>query len=361
MDDLSPETRSFAEGAADIAAARALAGTPEADLLALVRVLATEQRRSHLEALAEASLGKAVKKAARTAAYKLKSAGVEGEVRRAASIAITAEVSLERVAIVGAPGLDGHIWLVVADLPGAPGIELNIKGDGEAAVAHALEELSRAQLRRYLESAGSPRPILAHADLAVRLIDRLAERLPGLTGGVPPAFENLTAWRDVAVAHGADPARVDARALVGDPGALDEAVMGDLLEDPRVAFLVPPMRIGDFIERRIGELMHSDEPIEEADFVAQAEAILDEAADTLFAEEGMQERMASWLEDDADMLLAVGARERARAALALADACRAHQGTGREWPPLARIMRDVLNIRSAWQHRKAHIDGHAHH
>ncbi|MCA9516144.1 MAG: hypothetical protein KC635_14465, partial [Myxococcales bacterium] len=213
MSNLTASLQSFADADADLSAARALKGAAEADLLALVAALTADGKRAHLETLADAGLGKAVKKAAGAAAYKLKSKGVAGEVKKGTTFTMAApEVSLERVAIVGAPGLDGHVWLVLSDLGGVAGGELDIRGLEAAPRAEVHEELSKSRLKKHLETTGSARPILAHADLAVRVIDQAKGVVGGLPGGAPPAFDHLVRWRDRAVELGADPSRADARA-----------------------------------------------------------------------------------------------------------------------------------------------------
>lgn len=364
MSTLPASLQSFADAGPDLDAARALKGGDEADLLALIAALAADGKRAHLETLANAGLGKAVKKAAGTAAYKLKSKGVAGEVRKSGSFTMaTPEVSLDRVAIVGAPGLDGQVWLVLADLGGVAGGELEIRDPETPARAEVHEDLSKSRLRKHLETSGSARPVLAHADLAVRVIDTAKDALRQHPGGAPPAFDHLLRWRDRAVELGADPARADSRAQLGAevPGEIPEAALTDLLGDPRVAFLTPPRATIDAIEDRMGPLLHDPEEIDEAAFRARVDGELDAVADALFERDGVKEQLARWLEADADVLYSVGAKDRALGALACADACRAFEGKGSAWPPLGRLLREVLSYDAAWSHRQAHIAGTAHH
>ena len=364
MSALPAPLAAFADGPGDLAAARALAGAPEASLLALVAALTAARQRTHLEALGEAGLGKEVKKAARAAAYKLKSAGVAGEVRKASAIDLTAFVELERVAVVGPPALDGQAWILAATLPGAPGFEFDLKTDGETVRIEAAPELGRGRLRKFHEQAEAGRSLLAHADLAVRMIDRLGARLAAEPGGLPASFALASGWRDAAVAHGADPARFDARARLaagGPVGPPAEETLAALLEDVRVGYLVPPEAIVRRLENALGGLMHGSEAVAEDAFRAAFERQLDDGANAWMSSAGGAVALAGWLEDDADVMLARGEEGAALALLGLSDAVRAHTGPGRELPLLARAVRAVIDYDAVWEHRQAHIAGHAHH
>ncbi|TNF35375.1 MAG: hypothetical protein EP329_06260, partial [Deltaproteobacteria bacterium] len=207
MPALSAALDAFAAGDGDLAAARGLAAHSEAELLALVDHLAATRQRAHLEALGEAGLGKKVKKAARAAAYKLKSAGVSGEVKKAGGLDLTVAVELDRVAIVGPPGLDGQAWVIASALPGAPGFEIDLRADNESARIEEAEELGRGRLKKLFDKADAGRSFLADADLTVRLLDVIEARLAGLPGGLPRTFDLAARWREVARSHGADGAR----------------------------------------------------------------------------------------------------------------------------------------------------------
>ena len=364
MPGLSAALEAFAAGTGDIAAAHALTGHAEAELLALVTHLAAAQQRAHLEALGEAGLGKQVKKAARAAAYKLKSAGVSGEAKRGASaIDLSVLVELDRIAIVGPPGLDGQAWIVAAGLPGAAGFEVDLRADDKPARVEAIEDLGRGRLKKFFDQAGAGRSHLAHADLAVRLIDVLEARLEALPGGLPASFAHVARWREVAHELGADGARCDARAALADGGevaAPEAAAVKRLLEDVRVGYLVPPEAVVQLIDQRFGALMHGDEAVEEATFRAECEVLLDEAADG-WLDRSDGATMAGWLDLDADVLLGRGDADGARVLLGMADGIRGYAGAGHEAPLLAQAIRGAIEVESAWQHRVAHVAGHAHH
>ncbi len=353
-----------AAGPADVAAAHSLAGEPEAALLALVAQLAAAQQRAHLEALGEAGLGKAIKKAARGAAYKLKSAGVSGEVKRTAALDLTMAVELDRIAIVGPPGLDGQAWIIAAGLPGAEGFEIDLRSDDKPARIEAAEDLGRGRLKKLFDQAGAGQSFLADADLAVRLVDVIEARLASLPGGVPPSFEHASRWREVAREHGASGARFNARQVIAGGEAVDppsDEVVAALLEDVRVGYLVPPEKVIQRIDSDFGALMHSDQEVDEAAFREECSGLLDLAADFWLETAGGAAQLAAWLDADADLLLGRGDGDAARALLGLADGLRGFEGRGSEAPLLAKGIRSAIDLDHAWDHRQAHIGGHAAH
>jgi len=364
MPALPAALEAFAAGDGALADARALAGHAEAELLALVDHLVAAKLRGHLEALGEAGLGKKVKKASRTAAYKLKSAGVSGEVKKATGMDLSVTVDLDRVAIVGPPGLDGQAWVIASELGGAHGFEIDLRADGESVRIDVAEDLGRGRLRKLFDKANAGRSFLADAGLTVRLLDLLEARLATLPGGLPPSFEHAAKWRDAARAHGADPTPFDARQALAGGEALEppgDEVVARLLEDVRVGYLVPPEKVVQSIDNEFGGLMHSSEDMEEDAFRAECSALLDTAADRWLVESGGGATLAAWLDADADLMLGRGDEDAARALLGLADGIRAYDGPGHAAPLLARAIRAAIDIDMAWEHRKAHIEGHAHH
>ncbi|MFT7583005.1 MAG: hypothetical protein ACI9MR_004691 [Myxococcota bacterium] len=361
MSTFTDDATKFATGPASIDAARALSDCEEADLLALVMLLEQDKQRAHLEAMAEAGFPKAVKKGARKAAYKLKSQGVAGEVAPSQKMDLAVEVDLKNVAIVGAPGLDGHVWMVLSDLSGVEGAEVDVRGEEQAPTVRVLEDLSRNRVRKVFNESGSPRPLLVDASAAVRVIERVEATLNAATGGAPLGLAHIKNWAEVAKQHGADPTLASARAQLAGPYEIEETLVEALFKHPKVAFMAPPSTCLAPIEARFGALMHSDEVTEEADFRATLDVIVSEAADLWFAAADTRGKIVARLEDDADILFIHGEHDLARTCLALSDAAAGHTGSGSSWGFLQRAFQAVVDYNSAWAHRKAHIEGHAHH
>ncbi len=354
----------FAAGPADVAAARALTGQPPGALLALVAKLGADAKRAHLEALGEAGMPKKVKKAARVAAYKLKSAGVAAEVKRAAArVDLRVDIPLDKVALVGAPGIDGHIWLVLADLGEDLGAEVDLRDETKPPEIRVTESgLSRSRLRRFKRDIDNPRVSLVDADLAVRRIERLDAQLADYAGGRPPAWGHVLRWRDRAVALGADAGRVDASAHLRVPAEAPSAeALTALLSTPLVGFMAPPESTLEVIAEPVASLMHSDDPIDEADFRARFAQLLETAADAWLEAEGQRELLATWLEDDADVLYALGEEAMATTCLAVAAQARVHEGDGSAWQFLRLSFKAAIDVDFAWLHRQAHVAGVARH
>lgn len=362
MAALSDAAHAFAAATPTADAAEALKGLPEAELLALVAHLTGERARAHLEVLGAAAVPKKAKKAARAAAYKLKSAGVAGEVApRAAAIDLSAFVDLDRVAVIGAPGLDGQTWLLLAQLPGTPGVEFDVKPGDEPVRIEVEDELGRGRLRKLHESLQGGRAVLAGADLAVRFIDRVGEQLAARPGGAPASFVHLERWRTEAIRHGADGARCDARAALGEIAQADEAQVEALFDELRVGYLVPPPDVSRTVEQALGRLVHEDAPIAEEAFRAECAEVFATAVE-IWSEKVAPSALADMLDLDGDLLFSVGERAGAAAALGLADALRDPEGGAERAASLrlAAVSR-AFDLDAAWQHRAAHIAGDAHH
>ncbi len=196
-----PESlQSFAQGPAEITLAKALS-YDRAGGLALVAALAGDKLRSHLEALGEVASDKEVKKAARAAAYKLKSAGVSGGVQREAMVDLSVKVETEGIAAATAPGFDGRLWLVLPSLPGAGGGELDLR---EANLRiDPIQELSLGRVRKFHHEINNDNvlqaPFLVNLDMATHLVGLADEALQLSGKPVPP--------RDGALPRVASPGR----------------------------------------------------------------------------------------------------------------------------------------------------------
>jgi len=358
---LSAPLAAYLAGPADLATAKSLTYDKAAGL-GLVAALAEKKARAHLEALGEVAADKDVKKAARAAAYKLKSQGVAAApLEKKAGVDLSVVAELDRVAIVSAPGLDGHLWLVLASLPGAGGGELDVRDPERGPRLDAVEDLALGRVRRkHAEIAAASRmqkPLLADAALAVRLIDYAIDDLKDA-----PRFPYFQAWRDRAVKLGADPATLDARAKLGPSGRpVPRAAIEQLARHPIVGYIAPPGSALDQLERDLGPLVHSSEPITRDDFAAQVNARAQEAANRWSADDAQRARSGKWLDATADVLFASGDADMAQVALALADDVREWNPAGGAHPLIEYAFETNLDFESAWHHREAHTKGEAHH
>ncbi len=363
---LSPELETFAAGPADLATARALT-YDRAGGLALVKHLTAERLRSHLEALGEVASDKDVKKAARAAAYKLKSAGVQGGVQREATIDLSLRIETERIAMATAPGFDGHLWIVVPALPGAGGGEIDLRSTREGPRVDPIPELAIGRIRKLQAELVADRvalpPVLADLDLAARLVDHAVRALEGAGGHVPPALDHFRAWRDRALELGAKPEGASARAVLG-PAAqpLPEGVIDLVAGHPLLGFLAAPATAFDAIDKEFRALLHGDEAIDKESFLARGEAMVGEAAERWARSESGRGQAATWLDATADVLMAVGELVEARLVLGLADGLRAWDGQAPLSQPLVKkAFFGAVDLEAAWMHREAHMRGEAHH
>lgn len=358
---LSPTLLAFADATPDLGTAKALTiGRDEAK--AFVELLVERKLRGHLEALGEVASDKDVKKAARAAAYKLKSQGVQAApLPKQAGVDLSVKAELDRVAIASAPGLDGHLWLVIASLPGAGGGELDVRDPERGPRLEVVEELALGRVRRgHAEMAAQARlqkPLLADAALVARLLDYAAADLDGT-----PKFNHFTAWRDRAVKLGADPLQWDARGKLGPAGRpIPRAALETFANHPIVGYIAPPGAALERMEKELAPLVHDNTPIEKGDFVARFEALSTQNAARWSADEAARNRGAHWLEATADVLFFAGEPDQAKVALALADDLRAWDPAGGAHPLVSFAFETNLDVEAAWHHREAHAKGEAHH
>jgi hypothetical protein len=361
---LSAALESFTQNPADLAAARGLEYDKAAGL-ALVAALTERKLRSHLEALGEVSGDKDVKKAARAAAYKLKSAGVEGSVQREATVDLSVKVETKQIAAATVPGFDGRLHLVLPALPGIAGGELDLRDDNKPR-AEPLNELGVGRIRRFVADNGEGKafhpPALVDMDLAVRLIELCAEAHVAGKTLLPPTFSHFQNWAARARSHGADGQKASARAAVG-AGArpVPEAVIEEIATHPRLGYISAPASAFDAIDKEFRSLMHGTEPMERADFEAKAKALTDRAVTDWWASPGKRRAACIWLEASADCLLASGDETHAKLLLALADEIADWAGAPLTHPLIRKAFVGAIDLEHAWQHREAHVHGHAHH
>ncbi|MBL8786530.1 MAG: hypothetical protein JNJ59_16625 [Deltaproteobacteria bacterium] len=362
---LSPELAAFAAGPAEIARAKTLSYDRPAGL-ALVKDLTDRKLRSHLEALGEVSADKEVKKAARAAAYKLKSAGVEGGVQREAAVDLTVKIETENIAATTTPGFDGRLWLIVPTLPGHGGGDLDLRETGERLRAEPVDDLSIGRIRRFVAEVTKERPqqppLLIGLDLAARLVG-IADTCITLAGTrVPPTFAHFRSWQKRAVALGADPERASARAALGtfSQPVQDELVQA-LAVHPRLSFLSAPAAAFDAIDKEFRALLHGHEAIEKDAFLAAGKGLVEIAAKMWWDSPHGRTVAAKWLEATADVLWSEGDNDHARIALAAADDLLKWAGSALEHPLVARAFKGAVDLEAAWLHREAHMRGDAHH
>jgi hypothetical protein len=361
---LPADLAAFSTRPADLAGARALT-YDRATGLALVSALTAGKLRSHLEALGEVSPDKEVKKAARAAAYKLKSAGVAGEIQREATIDLSVKVETTGIAAATAPGLDGHLHLVLPALPGVAGGELDLRDDSKPR-AEPLSELGLGRIRRFVADNAVGKafhpPALVDMDLAVRLIALCDEATAASGQVIPPTFGHFRTWAERARSHGADPLRASARQALGAGGRpVPEAGIDELAKHPRLGYIAAPGSAFEPIDKEFRALMHGTTPMERADFDAQAQALITTAATGWWASEGKRKAACLWLEATADVLWATGDEAMAKMTLALADDLADWAGAPLAHPLVKKAFFGAIDLEHAWAHREAHVQGHAHH
>ncbi len=364
---LPAELETFARGPAEIAAAKALSYDRSTGL-ALVASLTAGKLRSHLEALGEVSSDKEVKKAARAAAYKLKSAGVSGGVQREAGIDLSVKLETVDIAAATAPGFDGRLWLVLPSLPGAGGGELDLREQGRGQRIEPIQELSVGRVRKFHSEVTADKvlqpPALIGLDLATHLLGVADEALQLMGKPVPVAMEHFRAWHRRAIALGADPTKATARAQLepSDGAPLDEAAVDKLSAHPKLGFRAAPPGAFDSIDKEVRALRHGHSAIEKDDFFVQGAALVDQAASAWAAAPNGKQLAALWLDATADVLLAGGDVESAKLALAAADDLRKWDGHDPLGHPLIEhAFKSAVDLEAAWMHREAHMRGDAHH
>lgn len=360
---LPQSLQSFAQGPAEVAVAKALSYDRTSGL-ALVAALATDKLRSHLEALGEVASDKEVKKAARAAAYKLKSAGVAGGVQREATVDLSVKIETEGIAAVTAPGFDGRLWLVLPSLPGAGGGELDLR-EGTPRL-DPIQELSLGRVRKFHNEVNRDNvlqaPFLVNLDMAAHLVG-LADEALKLTGKpVPQAMEHFRNWHRRAIALGAEPEKASARAQLAVDTSIDVEGIEALSAHRALGFLAAPPSAFESIDKEFRGLLHGAEVIGKPEFLTTAGVLVDRAANTWAASPGGKQLAALWLDATADVLFAGGDVETAKIALAGANDLRKWDGQDALSQPLvARAFKGAVDLEAAWTHREAHMQGKAHH
>lgn len=343
------------------ATATTFAAAATSDIEDMCAALASERARAHLEAVAEVASDKRLKKAARAAAYKLKSAGVAGEYRASKGIDLSPTVALDHIAAAYAPSIGGTFQMLIGGLPGAAGGWIDTAQDEPDIVIDPDMTAGRVhkRTRESIDMRGLRRLVPLDAGLAARLVRRMGEALAHLGEHLPAAFGGLVAWADRAAALGADEARSDARRAVTP--STSEEVPAVLFEHRALGPISVPSALERELDARVGQELHSQEAIDEQTFCARIDAATLDAIDAWWAKDGVREATAIYLSMAADVWVADGDPEAAAAVLGVSDRLASHTRPAREAPALVAWIRRLVNARSAWRHRLAHIEGHAHH
>jgi len=362
---LPAQLQSYLEGPAELAQARALVYDRGLGLT-LVGALAEQRLRSHLEALGEVASDKAVRKAARAAAYKLKSAGVTGGVEHEAKVDLSLKIEGDHIAGATAAGFDGRLWLLLPSLPGVGGAEIDLREQRQPPSIATFETLSVGRVRRFqaeltLDKVSQPL-VLVGLDLATRLVAIVHEALLLSGKPMPPTMNDVMAWHKRALALGADPARASARATLGPAGRpLPDDLIELLAAHPKLGFLAAPASAFDSIDADFRELLHGDVASAKAAFLERGQALVAQAASAWWASPHGRALAALWLDATADVLMADGDTDSAKIALAAGDDMLAWEGAALAQPLIARAFRGAVDLEAAWMHREAHARGEAHH
>jgi len=365
---LNQELSAFAEGDADLDKARQLRSVSERELLALVAVLVADARLGHLEALATAGLGKVVKKAARKGLYQLRSSGVQAESTQRRAV-LSKEVTLQEIGIALAPGISGQTWLMAAGLPGSQGFEIDLKPGGDVARMERYDGLTRARLRRVLREVSlrpeQGQPMLANASLMVRMIDTMLTDLKGNAASIEPRFEVIKHWRDVAVGHGADPRRYDAReALAGPLSNIDinlTRTAPELFDESTAGSMIPPTHALEAMFQGVEAAVSSAVSIERPVFDERLRGLACSAADAWLASEDVCVRVRRWLDASADLQWANDASDRALQLLWLSDQIGTADLLPHELPFMTMAFERTMDQDLAWEHYMARLNGDADH
>jgi hypothetical protein len=364
--ELAAAVDTFLAEAPSTASANSLAGLiPPTAIDAVCASLAGRGARAHLEALGEATKDKNLKKAARAAAYKLKSAGVAATFKpERRAIDLTPAVELDRIAIVIVPTLGGNTEILVGTLPGAAGGMLDLTSQEQRAEIDA--SMTAGRLRRIAADAGARRGgrgiPLVNADVAVRAVRAADAYLSELGRSRHGAFAGLLAWAERAEALGADAVRADARLQLQPIPEADDATLLDLMfNHPWSGTPGVPDELGSELDVVLAEELHGQDETDEETFCKRIETLSAQALDTWWAKSGVPQATVRMLELGADVMVALDERDAAALLLTAADRLKSHAGAGSESSLLSGWIGRLVNPRSAWKHRLAHIHGHAHH
>jgi hypothetical protein len=363
--------KDFAEGDGSLASAKTLKGEDQERLLLLIEQLAQTGKRAHLENLGAAGLHKDIKKAARKAAYQLKSAGVGGDGGREAGLDLRVEVDLTEVALVTAPGLRGQGWTACVALPDAEGLEVVCDGHGDIKEISALEGLAVGRMRRALrearETSGSALPVLADASLALRCLGRLAAEVALAGLRLPATWSHVERWTRAVAAHGADPEQASARArLAGRLADLDPNLARTteaVLDVSEAGVMLPDEAAIEALMVQVGEAVHGKIELTEVQFKERLEGMADAAADAWLADETRRRRVAHRLETSADVLLAGGHDAAALQCLWVSDQLAAGGKLPHELGLIQQVFRGIISYEAAWEHYADHFadpEGHVH-
>lgn len=345
----------FAAGGPTEAAASALVALSPAELDALVRALERDRRRDHLELLgATAALPTPTRKAARKAAYRLKSRGVAATVEpgHRGGVDLRATVDLDDRVLAHFPGLGGRYVVVLGDLPDASGVSIQADGDG---VRVAATSMGRAQMRAHAREHGAALGlVIAPAALGVQLAARLAVEIRRLGGEFPPGWSDVVWWCERAQALGADPAGSDAAlALAGGPldagdAAAARAVLGRL---GRAA--LPAGVVLDEIDQRAQDALLLEADYDETEAIVLLAGIAEGVCDELYQAPDVRAAAVRSLDATSDVLLSAGDEEGARVVLATARALEGGALLPHELPLLAEAFQRILDPAAFWRQRQA--------
>jgi len=352
----------FVTGPADPAAADAAARAGEDALLSAVVTLKEAGRRSHLELMGRPTFPKKARKAAKKAAYQLKSAGVSAEpAPRSAGIALTDRVGLDDITLVGAPGLAGRYWVLLAELPDAAPVAVETQAWGGPARVTVMERMSSGRLRHYAREVADEelpgKPIVASADLGLAMVAHVGEAIRADKGAFPPGWAEVLFWCEKAKAHGADPTRAAAASIVGDEPLSDALNEGteELVDVMAVGPVVPDQAAIDALITQVIDTAEGDTELTREELVDRLEGLADAGCDAYYGNPEAQARAARALRASADVLAFSGQRDLARRCLWIAEQLQSGAVLPHEIGLLSRSFRRVIDYERAWEHHREHV------
>ncbi|TNF29662.1 MAG: hypothetical protein EP329_15215 [Deltaproteobacteria bacterium] len=351
----------FVTGPADPAAADA-AATAAADALPdAIAALKAAGRRDHLELMGRPAFPKAVKKAAKKAAYQLKSAGVAASApARPAGISLTAGAGLDDIVLVSAPGLAGRYWVLLAELPDALPVGVETAAWGGQARTTVLEKMSAGRLRQYRRDVQDEelpgKPIIASADLGLAMVGHIGDALRADSGAFPPGWSEVLFWCERARGRGADAARADAATLLADEPISDALAerTAELVDVMAIGPVVPDQAAIDALITQVIETTERDDELTRDELVDRLQGLADAGCDAYYGNAQAQARAARSLRASADVLLFGGDRDRARQCLWIAEQLDSGAVLPHEIGLLSGSFRRVIDYEHAWDHHQAH-------